>query len=100
MSRLSRVSRQSRPSRWLGTLTAYRRCVIPTGLARRLGALSKQTGDARIPYDNLPVLDHALLRIIRIVELAGRLAVTLRHTITLGTACRLGKIETPSRPAP
>src|SRR4029077_11318242 len=74
----------------LRTLTAYRRCVIPTGLARRLGALSKQTGEARIPYDNLPVLDHALLRIIRIVGWAGRLAVTLRHTITLGTACRLG----------
>jgi hypothetical protein len=33
---LSHFSRQSRPSRQFGTLTVYRRCVIPTGLAHRL----------------------------------------------------------------
>ena len=100
MSRLSRFSRQSRPSRRLGTLTAYRRCVIPTGLAHRLGALSKQPGNARIPYDDLPVLDYALLGVFRIVEWAGRLAAALRRTAILDYAFRLGKIETPPRSAP
>lgn len=67
MSRLSRFSRQSRLSR-LNALTAYQRCVIPTTLAHRLGSFLQQAGNAPIPYDNLPVLDHALLSIIQIAE--------------------------------
>ena len=45
-------------------------------------------------------IDHALLRVIRIVEWSGRLCAALRRAATLDPACRLGKIETPPSPTP
>jgi len=57
-------------------------------------------GDARIPYDDLPILDYALPRVIWTVEELGRLGAALRRVIVMYPVCRLGKIEAPSCPAP
>jgi hypothetical protein len=94
------LSRQSHSSRQFGRLTVCRRCVIPTALAHRQGALSHQPGDARIPYDDLSVFARALLRVIRIMEWPGRLRTGLRRAAALRPAYRLGKIEAPQSPTP
>src|SRR5580765_4154791 len=75
------------------TLTVYRRCVIPTGLAHQLGIPQPTVWHTRIPYDDLPILDHALLRVTRIVDWSDRLGAALHRTAVLGPACRLAKIE-------
>jgi hypothetical protein len=61
---------------------------------------TKESRDAPILYDDLPVLIHALLKVIQIVEPPSRLDSTLRFAVALDPVYRLSKIETPTSAAP